>query len=143
MTGTLSEVGVNIAGDNPTDNLTITIFQYQNNSNFFTPHYVWETLATVNIPPSNISEAFEVIRVPVGKAVAAGDRLGMALVSLSVTSMCTLVKTSPNVMFDVDTSTRTLFANGAGQVSLRGRDGTKPPVVVMAGKEIKWYAIVT
>jgi hypothetical protein len=46
------------------------------------------------------------------------------------------------VLFDADTSTRTLFANGAGQVSLRGRGGTTPPVVVMPGAEIKWYAIV-
>jgi hypothetical protein len=83
-----------------------------------------------------------VVRVPVGKAVAEGDRLGLALVSLSVTPMCVLIKTSKDVMFDVETSTRTLFANGAGQVSLRGRDGTKPPVNVMAGQEVKWYAIV-
>ena len=96
----------------------------------------------VNVLPSNISGAFEVIRVPVGKAVSAGDRLGIALVSLSATPMCVLIKTSSDVMFDVDTSTRTLFANGAGQVSLRGRDGTKPPVVVMPGQEIKWYATV-
>jgi Glycosyl hydrolases family 43 len=141
-TGTLSEVGVNVAGDTPTGNLTLTIFRYQSNSNFFTPHYTWETLATVNIPPSDISQAFEVIRVPVGKAIARGDRLGMAVVSLSATPMCVLVKTNNDVMFDVDTSTRTLFANGVGQVSLRGRDGTKPPVTVMAGQEIKWYATV-
>ena len=141
-TGTLSEVGVNVAGDNPTGNLTLTIFRYQANDDFFTPHYVWETLATVSVPPSGISQAFEVIRVPVGKAVSAGDRLGIALVSGSATPMCTLVKTSPNVLFDADTSTRTLFANGAGQVSLRGRGGTTPPVVVMPGAEIKWYAIV-
>jgi hypothetical protein len=140
--GTLSEIGVNIAGDNPTGNLTITIFRYQNNSNFFTPHYVWETLTTANIIPSAISEAFEVVRVPVGKAVAAGDRLGIALVSGSATPMCTLVQTSASVLFDVGTSTRTLFANGAGQVSLRGRDGTTPPVVVLPGQEIKWYSIV-
>ncbi|KAN0115030.1 glycoside hydrolase family 43 protein [Hyaloscypha variabilis] len=141
-TGTLSEVGFNVAGDNPTGNLTVTIFRYQNNTNFFTPHYVWETLATVNVLPSNISQAFEVVRVPVGKAVSAGDRLGIALVSLSVTPMCVMVKTSSDVMFDVDTSTRTLFANGVNQVSLRGPDGIQPPVVVMAGQEIKWYASV-
>jgi Glycosyl hydrolases family 43 len=141
-TGTLTEVGVNIAGENPTGNLSITIFRYQNNANLFTPHFVWETLAVDSVPPSNISQAFEVIRVPVGKTVAAGDRLGIALVSGSVTQMCTLVQTDPNVMFDVDTSTRTLFANGAGQVSLRGPDGNKPPVMVLPGQEIKWYSVV-
>ena len=81
------------------------------------------------------------IRVPVGAAVSAGDRLGIALVSGSVTPMCTLVKTS-DVMFDEDTSTRTLLAIGANQVSLRGADGKTPPVVVLPGQEIKWYSIV-
>jgi hypothetical protein len=138
----LSEVGINVAGDTLAGNLNITIFRYQSNSNLFTPHYIWETLTTASIPPSNISQAFVVIRVPVGKAVAEGDRLGFALVSLSVTPICVLIKTSKAVMFDVETSTRTLFANGAGQVSLRVRDGTKQPVNVMAGQEVKWYAIV-
>jgi hypothetical protein len=39
-TGNLAEVGVNIAGDTPTGNLSITIFRFQNNTNFFTPRYV-------------------------------------------------------------------------------------------------------
>jgi hypothetical protein len=140
--GTLSEVGVNIAGDSPTGNLTITIFRYQSNSDFFTPHYVWETLTTIDIAPSKISQALEVIRVPVGKEVAAGDRLGIALVSGSVTPTCTLVKTNANVLFDEATSTRTLFAIGANQVSFGGVDGKTPPVVVLPGQEIKWYSVV-
>jgi hypothetical protein len=65
----LSEVGVNVAGDAPTGNLTLTIFRYQSNRDFFTPHYIWEPLTTVTIPPSNISQAFAVVRVPVGARV--------------------------------------------------------------------------
>jgi hypothetical protein len=37
-TGNLAEVG--IAGDAPTGSLSITIFRFQNNTNFFTPRYV-------------------------------------------------------------------------------------------------------
>ncbi|CZR54322.1 uncharacterized protein PAC_04206 [Phialocephala subalpina] len=141
-TGTLKEVGVNLAGDFPTGNTTITVFRYSNNTNFFTPHYVWETLTSFNVVPADVSQAFEVVRVPVGAAVKAGDRLGMAIVTLSVTPLCTLVQTSSQVMFDVNTSTRTLFANGPGQVSLRGINGKTPPVVVLPGQQLKWYAVV-
>lgn len=137
-TGNLTEVGVNVATNEPTGNLTITIFRYSNNTNFFTPRYVWETLTTYNIIPQ--SEAFEVVRVPVNAAVKQGDRLGMALVSESVTPMCTLV-TNSTTPFDVNNSTRTLFAIGANQVSYRGPDGKTPPVQVL-GKQLKWYATV-
>lgn len=142
-TGMLSEVGVNLAGDFPTGNTTITIFRYQNNTNFFTPHYVWETLATYNAIPADVSQAFEVVRVPINAAVKFGDRLGMALVTTSVTPLCTLVTNSTQMVFDVTTNARTLFANGPGQVSLRGITGNTPPVVVLPGQELKWYAIVT
>ena len=74
--------------------------------------------------------------------MAKGDRLGMALVSASITPMCVLVRDDEDVLWDVDSSTNTLFANGANQVSLRGNDGKAPPVFVMEGKEIKWYAVV-
>jgi hypothetical protein len=53
-----------------------------------------------------------------------------------------MVRNSTDVMFDLDSNTRTLFAIGANQVSLRGNEGKTPPVVVMVEQEIKWYAIV-
>lgn len=140
--GTLSEVGVNIAGDLPSGNTTITLFRYQNNTNFFTPRFVWETLATSIFTPAQISSSFQVLRLPSNAAVATGDRLGLAITTMSVTPLCRLAKVGNNVMFNVDTSTRTLFANGPGQVSLRGKRGNKSPVVVLAGEELKWYAIV-
>ncbi|KAK0125145.1 hypothetical protein ONS96_009009 [Cadophora gregata f. sp. sojae] len=130
--GALAEVGVNIAGAAPTDNLTITIFRYDNDTNFFTPHYVWETLTTFQLTPANVSEALAVVRVPVGKAIKRGDRLGIALVSSSITPMCTMVKKSSRSGHD-----KKLFASGPGQVSLRGKDGTTPPVQVL-DQEIKW-----
>ncbi|KAH7418159.1 glycosyl hydrolase [Cadophora sp. MPI-SDFR-AT-0126] len=135
--GTLTEVGVNVAGAAPTGNLTITVFRYDNDTNFFTPRYVWETLTTFQLPPANVSQALVVVRVPVGKAVKRGDRLGIALVSGSITPMCTMVKDACKTAGDG----RTLFANGPGQVSLRGKDGKTPPVEALK-QEIKWYAIV-
>ena len=136
--GSLTEVGVNIAGLAPTGNLTITIFRYDNDTNFFTPRYIWDTLTTFQLPPANVSEALVVVRVPVEKAVKRGDRLGIALVSASVTPMCTLIKDAGKTACDYG---RTLFANGPGQVSLRGKDGKTPPVQALK-QEIKWYAIV-
>ncbi|KAE8448153.1 hypothetical protein EG329_009757 [Mollisiaceae sp. DMI_Dod_QoI] len=140
--GILSEVGVNLAGDFPTGNTTFTIFRYQNNSNFFTPHFIWETLTTFNIIPSAVSQALEVVRIPVNVPVSVGDRLGVAIVTLSATPLCTLIKMNSGNTFNVVTSTRTLFVNGPGQVSFRGIDGKMPPVTVLQGQEIKWYAIV-
>jgi len=84
-----------------------------------------------------------VVRVPVNMRVEENDRLGIALVSESITPMCTMIINSTDVMFDLDSNTRTLFAIGANQVSLRGKEGKTPPLVVMAGQEIKWYAIVS
>lgn len=52
-----------------------------------------------------------------------------------------MVRNSTDVMFDLDSNTRALFAIGSNQVSLRGKEGETPPVVV--GQEIKWYAIVS
>jgi hypothetical protein len=139
--GNLAEVGINIGSAAPTDNLTITIFRYQNNTNFFTPHYVWETLSTFNLVPANTSQALEVVRVPVNSAVKKGDKLGIALVTLSITPQCTLVRNT-STTYDVTKSTTTLFGIGANQVSYRGKTGTTPPTQVFDGQEIKWYAMV-
>lgn len=80
--------------------------------------------------------------MPLNATVGARDRLEIALVTQSTTPLCTLVKNSSEIMFDINTSTRTPFANGPGQVSFRGNDGKTPPVVILPGQEIKWYAIV-
>lgn len=135
-TGSLTEVGINIAGDAPTAPLSITIFRYQNDTNFFTPRYVWETLATVSVAPANISAALEVVRVPVNKAVTKGDKLGIALVSQGITPLCTGRVTG------TPAAGHTLYALGANQVSFRGPDGKTPPIVALTGQEIKWYSIV-
>ena len=151
-TGNLVEVGFNIAGDNPTGNLTVTVFRHQNDTDLQSPRYVWDTLASIQVTPQQISQAFEVAQVPVGVAVKSGDKLGIALTSGSATSMCVLVtggQDKPwNSVNGIDSSShvgksgpRTLFANGNGQVSPRGPDGKTSPVVVLPG-EIKWYAIV-
>ncbi|RDW89646.1 hypothetical protein BP6252_01678 [Coleophoma cylindrospora] len=141
--GSLTSVGFNMAANSASGNLSVTVFRYSNNTNFFTPRYVWETLATVNFLPTDLTASMAVLQVPISNVtVAVGDRLGIALVNGGITPMCHPVKTDSNVMFDVDTSTRTLFANGIGQVSLRGKQGDTVPVKVMPGAEIKWYATV-
>ena len=148
--GSLTEVGVNVAGDSPTGNLSVTVFRYQNDTNFYTPRYVWDTLASVEFTPSEISQAFEVVRVPVSAAVAKGDKLGIALVSASVTPMCVLVTGGDGrdriAARGLDSngggsSGRTIFAIGANQVSFRGPQGKAPPIVIIPG-EIKWYSVV-
>lgn len=147
--GTLDEVGINIAGQAPTGNLSLTIFRYDNDTNFFTPFYVWETLATFELAPSNVTQGFKVVRVPVGKTVAKGDHLGIALLSNSITPFCTLNKeaSSRNTITESvrevkgNENGHTLFAIGANHVSLRGEDGTTPPIQTF-DHEIKWYATV-
>lgn len=147
--GNLAEVGINVAGDSPNGNLSITIFRYQNDTNFYTPRYVWDTLTSINVTPKDISEAFEVIRVPLSAAVKHGDKLGIAIVSDSATPMCLLVTgANGNGQCGIDPTTdevangdRTIFAIGANQVSYRGPQGKTPPVVVLPG-ELKWYSVV-
>ncbi|KAH6681494.1 glycosyl hydrolase [Halenospora varia] len=146
--GTLKSVDVNVAGDAPTGNLTITVFRFQNNTNFYTPRYVWETLATRDVIPSEISQAFESVTVPVLNAtVKAGDRIGIALVSGSITPMCTMLTntTNPGAMLpaqgQVPGGDRNLFAIGANQVSLRGKEGKTPPMMVLPG-ELRWFATI-
>jgi hypothetical protein len=47
-----------------------------------------------------------------------------------------VVRNSTDVMFDLDSNTRTLFAIGANQVSLRGKEGKTPAVVGKAGEVV-------
>jgi hypothetical protein len=147
-TGNLVGVGLNVAADNPTGNLSITVFRHQNDTDLQMPRYVWDTLATIEVTPQEISQAFEVVRVPVEVEVKAGDKLGIALVSSSATSMCLLVTGGQSGVAGIDSSSHvatavrsTLFAIGVNQVSLRGPDGKTSPVVVLPG-EIKWYSVV-
>jgi hypothetical protein len=121
----------------PTSNLTLTIFRFQNTSNFYTPRYIWSTLSSISIPPSSISQSFTVLHVPVNASVAAGDKLGLVIISETVTPLCVLVRNVTQLEGD-----RNLFANRAGQVSLRGREGDRAPVVVWEGGEVKWEAVV-
>lgn len=145
--GTLKKVGINIASAAPTSNLTLTLFRYPNNSALISPHFVWETLSTTSIPPSELSQAFEVVTISSNATVAKGDRLGLAVVSGgrsgSLTPLCVLMKEGQG-MFEAGTvpgGERNLFGNGVGQVSFRGAKGDVSPVGVLGG-EVKWFAVV-
>ncbi|KAK2630397.1 hypothetical protein QTJ16_001217 [Diplocarpon rosae] len=146
--GNLTEVGVNIAGGLPSAGTNFTVFRYSSNSALIAPHFMWEALATFQLSPGNTSQSPEVIRISVGKQVAKGDHLGLAIVTESVTPLCTMIKSSGSGHYimgdtsDVQESHR-LFAIGVNQVSFRGAIGNVSPVQTLAGQQIKWYATVT
>ena len=174
--GSLKSIGVNVASLGPVvtgeeGNLTITVFRYKNNTNFYTPFYVWETLATLSIPPSEISQSFEVLDLSVNQPITSGEKLGIALVSAAVSPLCVMV-TAPIIAArgsegawkvgnfggekvdgtgelvlkiggGVVEGERELFAIGLNQVSLRGSAGTTSPVGTFGeGREIKWSAVI-
>ncbi|KAI6709233.1 hypothetical protein JHW43_008221 [Diplocarpon mali] len=146
--GNLTEVGVNIAGDLPSANTTFTVFRYSSKSALVAPHFVWETLATFQLAPRNTAQALQVTRISVGKQVTKGDHLGLAIVTASITPLCTLIESSGSghgfagEKLDAQES-HTLFAIGTNQVSFRGANGNVSPVQTLVGQQIKWYATVT
>ena len=144
-TGLLRSVAFNLAGAPVSDAaLSVTVFRFQRNADFFTPHYVWETLGSATFGAQNISSALEVRTVDlVGNVtVHHGDRLGIALTGSEVTPLCYLLTENGEGEFDVETTRKALFVQGPGQESLRGKGGNEPPIKVMSGKEIKWFAVI-
>lgn len=148
--GSLTEIGVNVARNIQNSSLTINVFRYQNNSNFFTPGYKWDLLATQTFPSANLSWVFGVASIQVNSTpVAVGDRLGFQIVAglnryfqgQDFAPFCHL-ETALDETFDIETSTRTVFAQGIGQNSYRGANGTVAPVYVEPGTEVKFYSIV-
>ncbi|KAF4635398.1 hypothetical protein G7Y89_g2700 [Cudoniella acicularis] len=129
-TGVLQTISLNIAGDFPSGNLTVTVFRYENNTNFFTPRYVWETLATRDVTPGEMSQAFEVVTVVVGQQVRVGDRLGIALTTTSATPLCTLMTNSTEMIYEPGTipgGDENLFAIGANQGIFKRFSGFATP----------------
>lgn len=90
--GNLTYVGVNLAGDAPTDNVTVTIFRYTNDTALLSAFYAWEILSTLEVTPEDLSVALLAIPIPVGVEVAAGDKLGIAIVSLGITPVCVAMR---------------------------------------------------
>ncbi|TVY81392.1 hypothetical protein LSUE1_G004450 [Lachnellula suecica] len=137
-TGTLTSAGLNIASEDPNGNLTLTLFRFNGTSNLLTPRYVWETLATANIVPASLSESFAIAQLSASAKVTKGDHLGLAVISGSVTPLCTLVEGGQTVTQYIENSTvpgnHLLFANGAGQVSLRGSNAQYAPVIGLGGQ---------
>ncbi|KAL8286989.1 hypothetical protein RQP46_003995 [Phenoliferia psychrophenolica] len=142
-TGTLREVGVNLAVTLQDVPITATIFEYQNNTNFFTSGYKWTQLYTETLKPSNFTRSLDaIIFKPVNVTVQAGARLGISLLSYGNTRVgyCRLEHTV--APFDVEKTTNGLFLNGIGQVSIRGKNGDASPVFASSGKELKWFSVV-
>ncbi|QSZ30458.1 hypothetical protein DSL72_000012 [Monilinia vaccinii-corymbosi] len=163
-TGNLATVGVNLAGDAPTDNVTLTVFRYTNATALLSPFYKWETLSTLDVTPSDLNAALRSINVPVGKQIVAGDKLGIAIVSLGITPVCVAMRGTTHAYaagwagpadggfvtgLDFgDTSANgpgsggALYVQGANQVSLRGKDGDQIPIRELEGREVKWFGVV-
>ncbi|KAB8295722.1 hypothetical protein EYC80_008547 [Monilinia laxa] len=163
-TGNLTTVGVNLAGDGPTDNVTLTVFRYTNATALLSAFYKWETLSTFDVTPKNFSTALLSIKVPVGKEVTVGDNLGLAIVSVGITPICVAMRgtTLPyatgwagpahggfvagQVLEEKSVngagSGGILYAQGANQVSLRGQNGDQLPIQEVSGRELKWFGII-
>ncbi|ESZ93297.1 hypothetical protein SBOR_6335 [Sclerotinia borealis F-4128] len=162
--GNLTSIGVNLAGDAPTDNVNLTIFRYNNDTALISAFYAWETLSTMEVTPDNLSASLQAIAVPVGKEVAAGDKLGIAIVSLGITPVCVAMRGTSQAYatgwagpvqggfvtgrvlgekgFNGTGSGGVLYALGANQVSLRGKNGDQIPILEVSGRELKWYGTV-
>lgn len=150
-TGTLNEIGVNLACNTPTaDPLAITVFRYHNETEFFAPFFNWEVLASTVIgqTAAEITPGFKVQRVAVNKAVKAGDRLGFALTSASplpapnTLPYAYLLQDTTSSSTTSKTSNHVLYSLTRGHVSLSGLSGTKSPIQILVNREIKWYATV-
>ncbi|KAL8277380.1 hypothetical protein RQP46_010220 [Phenoliferia psychrophenolica] len=142
-TGTLKEVGVNMAITLQDVPMTATIFKYENNTNFFTPSYKWTELYTETLQPANFSRSLDVVSFrPVNVTVKAGERLGISFLAYASVNApyCRLEHTVP--AFNEKKTTNGLFLNGVGQVSIRGKDGNASPVFASSGKELKWFSVV-
>ncbi|KAA8567505.1 hypothetical protein EYC84_007981 [Monilinia fructicola] len=163
-TGNLTTVGVNLAGGGPTGNVTLTVFRYTNATALLSPFYKWEALSTFDVIPKDFSAALLSIKVPVGKEVTAGDNLGFAIVSVGITPICVAMRgTTPSYatgwagpadggfvtgqVLEENTvngagSGGILYAQGANQVSLRGKNGDQIPIQELSGRELKWFGII-
>lgn len=138
--GNLTEVGVNIGAGVISNTvempLTYAVFRYSNDTALTSARYVYETLASASIVQSTLSHALPVKKLAVGKAIKEGDKLGIAITTMSGTTQICTGRTNTTE------AGKKLFANGPGQVSPRGPDGQTSPVIELKGEELKWYATV-
>ena len=144
--GTLAEIGVNLACNTPTANpLAITVFRYQNEAQLLSPFFNWEVLATLEIgqTAAGVTPGFKVQRVPVNKTVQSGDRLGIALTFPSALPAATVLPYAYLLQDTTGTKTNhVLYSLPRGHVSLSGLSGTASPILNLENLEIKWYASV-
>ncbi|KAL1859652.1 hypothetical protein Daus18300_009517 [Diaporthe australafricana] len=145
-TGALTEVGVNLAANNPNVNMTIVVFRYPDEAALLEPFFKWEALGDheVNSAPeaNEVSKRHRVVRIQLNATVTQGDRLGLGLVSGPITNP----DSSPwsYLLTDItnETTDHKLYATNRGRVSLGGQNGTVSPVFAYTNKELKWYALV-
>jgi len=144
--GTLAEIGVNLACNTPTANpLAITVFRYQNEAQLLSPFLNWEVLASLVIgqTAAGVTPGFKVQRVSVNKTVQSGDRLGIALTFPSALPAATVLPYAYLLQDTTGTKTNhVLYSLPRGHVSLSGLSGTASPILTLDSLELKWYASV-
>ncbi|PVH81295.1 glycoside hydrolase family 43 protein [Cadophora sp. DSE1049] len=142
----LTEIRVNLACNSPVSNrIAITVFSFRDENELISPFFKWNVLGSLTFgqDSSSLLPGFKVKRVPVNKAVKAGDKLGIALAFPGP-----LVPTNslPYAYLLQDTTgTRTnhkLYELKRGHVSRDGLTASQSPVKEVEGRELKWYATV-
>lgn len=145
-TGTLTELGINLAANNPNANMTVVTFRYPDEAALLAPFFKWEELGRRELNfATDVTTRHKVVRVPVGAPVNQGDRLGFGLI---VGSPLAGTGSSPWSYLITDLEGRVtdhvLYALIRGRVSVRvtPEGGFVSPVVRQEGRELKWWANV-
>ncbi|KAJ5735306.1 uncharacterized protein N7483_000431 [Penicillium malachiteum] len=115
------------------------IFRYASEEKLLSPYYIWETLASVSVGlDDTLQNSLLTFKVPVGKTVKEGDLLGFTLNSGSLGQQ----GNAPIAYFINDESepNHKLYAEARGHVS--EEEDLSPPIKLLPGRELKWYAIV-
>lgn len=124
--GNLTEVGVNIARNIQSVNLTLIVFKFSNDSALISPGYRWEILGTQLFTPEQLDWSFGVAKVPCNGTVASGDRLGVQIVSgLNQAFAPDVYAPYCHLQTNSSDSTRTMYGQGLGQNSPRGANGSE------------------
>ncbi|KAE9371196.1 glycoside hydrolase family 43 protein [Stipitochalara longipes BDJ] len=143
--GTLKEIGVNVASTTQTGQLNIKVFKFSNLDDFVAPGYKWTLLNSTVITRAQTATVFNVVSIYLNTAVKQGDMLGISygnnypsgqfIAGGDTVPYC-------HLEYHTNSTTQVLFEQGAGQTSPRGLDGKTSVVVRREGRGIKFYSIV-
>jgi hypothetical protein len=144
-TGSLKEIGVNVASTVQTGTLNIKVFKFSNLNDLISPGYKWTLINSTTFTRAQIPVTLGVISVILNTPVQKGDMLGISYGNTYAGGMFIAGgDTVPycHLEYPTNSTTQVLFEQGAGQNSPRGMDGKTSVVVPRAGKGMKFYSIV-